>query len=85
LPVPSNWSDLKEVFSKSGKVVRVLLLARDGTQTGRAIVSFDGPEDAQKALSFSGTDFKGNKISVFPCKPRNNGPRRDRNDEDNLD
>ena len=65
--------DLRELFSKAGKVVDAVVLMDNysGKSRGFGFVEMSAKEEADKAIEmFNEKDFKGRKLVVNIAKPR---------------
>lgn len=71
--------DLEQEFGSFGKIreVKVILDRETGRSRGFAFVTFERPEDAQKALSaMDGANIMGRQVRVSVAEDRKGGPPR---------
>ena len=72
-------ADLEQEFAQFGKICEVkVILDRDtGRSRGFAFVTFERPEDAQKALqAMDGASILGRNVRVSVAEERRGGPPR---------
>ena len=71
-------ADLEQEFAQFGKIreVKVILDRETGRSRGFAFVTFERPEDAEKALAMDGASIMGRNVRVSVAEERKGGPPR---------
>lgn len=88
LPYSVRGAELEDLFSDAGRVVKATIMeTRDrGRSTGRGVVVFENPEDAQRAIQkFDGFEMDGRRLEVREDRGYTNRTRDPRNSRESRD